>query len=130
METYPLSSVILFVRDIPATARFYQAHFGYLPGSTDEPGWLELRSPDGGANIALHQAAKSQKRGSEIKLAFRVKDVAAFRTRALRQGLKFGVIHEVRGFQFSNAKDPAGNAICISSRAFLKQGTGATPVPA
>jgi hypothetical protein len=51
-----------------------------------------------------------------MKLVFRVRDVAAFRTRALRLGLKFGVIHEVRGFQFANARDPAGNSISISSR--------------
>jgi len=30
--------------------------------------------------------------------------------------LKFGVIHRPDGFGFSNAKDPAGNSISISSR--------------
>jgi predicted enzyme related to lactoylglutathione lyase len=118
METHPLTAIILYVRDIPATARFYQVHFGYQPGPADEPGWLELVSPEGGCTLALHRAAKGQKPGSEIKLVFRVKDVAAFRTRALRNGLKFGVLHEVRGFQFSNARDPAGNSISISSRAY------------
>jgi hypothetical protein len=118
MDTYPLAAVVLYVRDIPKMAQFYQQHFGYEPMPSTEPGWLELKAP-GGATIALHQAAKSQKRGSEIKLAFAVRDVAAFRTRALRLGLRFGVLHEVRGFQFSNAKDPAGNSIAISSRGFL-----------
>jgi predicted enzyme related to lactoylglutathione lyase len=115
MDTYPLTALILYVRDIPKMARFYQLHFGYEAMPGNEPGWLELKAP-GGCTIALHQAAKSQKRGSEIKLVFAVRDVAAFRTRALRLGLKFGVMHEVRGFQFSNAKDPAGNSISISSR--------------
>ena len=117
METYPLTAVILYVRDIPKMAQFYQQHFGYEAMPSTEPGWLELKTPEG-CTIALHQAAKSQKRGSEIKLTFAVRDVAAFRTRALRLGLKFGVMHEVRGFQFSNAKDPAGNSISISSRSF------------
>jgi predicted enzyme related to lactoylglutathione lyase len=118
METYPLNAVILYVRDIPKVAQFYQQHFGYEALPSTEPGWLQLKSPAGGCMINLHQAAKAQKRGSEIKLSFAVRDVAAFRTRALRQGLRFGVLHEVRGFQFSNAKDPAGNSIAISSRSF------------
>jgi len=117
METYPLAAVILYVRDISTVSRFYQQHFGFEAVPSAEPGWQELKAP-GGSTIALHQAAKSQKRGAEIKLVFAVRDVAAFRTRALRLGLKFGVMHEAHGFQFSNARDPAGNSISISSRGF------------
>jgi hypothetical protein len=66
--------------------------------------------------MALHQAAKSQKGGSAIKLVFAVADVDAFvRTKEL-EGLRFGVIHRPDGFEFSNAKDPAGNSISISCR--------------
>jgi hypothetical protein len=95
---------------------FYETHFGYqrLPGT--EAGWLELASPGGGCTIGLHQAAVAQKRGSEIKIVFGVTDVAAFRAKCAANGLKFGVVHNVRGFQFANAKDPAGNSISISSR--------------
>ena len=116
MKAYPLARVILYVRDLPKVAQFYQTHFGFEPLPSASAGWLELGDPAGGCAIALHQAAKSQKRGSEIKLTFAVRDVAAFRTRALRLGLKFGVLLEGPGFQFSNAKDPAGNSISISNR--------------
>ena len=71
METYPLNAVILYVRDIPRVAQFYQQHFGYEALPSTEPGWLQLKSPAGGCMINLHQAAKSQKRGSEIKLELR-----------------------------------------------------------
>ena len=72
MPSLALSRVVLYVRDIPTVAAFYQQHFGLQPLGDGEPGWLELVPPGGGCAIALHC--------------------------------------------FSNAKDPAGNAISISSR--------------
>ena len=116
MEAVAIARIILYVRDIPKVATFYQKHFGLeaLPGA--EVGWLELASRNGGCSIALHQAAVSQKRGSEIKIVFAVKDVRAFKVASAAAGLKFGVVHESAGFDFSNAKDPAGNSIQISSR--------------
>lgn len=115
--TAPLiSRVILYVRDIPKVAAFYQSHFGFEPVPTKEKGWLELCSPAGGSSIALHQASKGQKRGSEIKVVFWVEDVRKFRAEQEAKGLRFGVVHDTGKFQFSNAKDPAGNSISISSR--------------
>ena len=112
----PIARIILYVRDIGKVAAFYEDHFAFiaLPGS--EPGWLELTSPSGGCNIALHQASKAQKRGSEIKIVFGVRNVHEFKMEREARGLKFGVVHDTGDFQFSNAKDPAGNSISISSR--------------
>jgi hypothetical protein len=111
-----IARVILSVRDIPTGAVFYERSFNMkpLPGAMDD--WLELSSPSGGCTIALHQAAKSQKGGSAIKLAFAVADVEAFVRTKEQEELKSGVIHRPDGFEFSNAKDPAGNSISISSR--------------
>jgi predicted enzyme related to lactoylglutathione lyase len=111
-----LSRVVLYVRDIPAVASFYQRFFGLQPLGSPEPGWLELGPPGGGCAIALHQAAVSQKRGSEIKLVFGVADVHAFKAASAAAGLQFGPVHQAPGHAFANAKDPAGNAISISSR--------------
>ena len=116
MPSIALSRVVLYVRDIPAVAAFYQRHFGLQPLGDGEPGWLELAPPGGGCAVALHQAAASQKRGSEIKLVFGVADVPAFKAACAAAGLQFGPVHSAPGFQFANAKDPAGNAISISSR--------------
>jgi predicted enzyme related to lactoylglutathione lyase len=115
-ELLGISRVILYVRDIPKVAAFYQTHFGFKPLPGMEPRWLELASAGGGCSIALHQASRGQKRGSEIKIVFGVKDVRAFKAEREANGLKFGVVHQARGFEFSNAKDPAGNSISISSR--------------
>ena len=115
-ESPQLVRVILYVHDIKKVAAFYQTHFGIMPLPGAEAGWLELGAPGGGCAIALHQASVAQKRGSEIKLVFGVRDVPAFKADREANGLKLGVIHQAKGFQFANAKDPAGNVIQISSR--------------
>jgi len=115
MTATPIARVILYVRDITKVAAFYQTYFGFETVGS-EPGWLELASPGGGCCIALHQAAKSQRRGSEIKIVFWVEDVTKFKAHCEANGLKFGAVHAAPGFQFANGKDPAGNSISISSR--------------
>lgn len=115
--------VILYVRDIPKVAAFYQRFFGMrpLPGVRD--GWIELAGSAGDCAIALHQAAATQKSGAGTKLVFGVADVRAFKRAKEKEGLKCGVLHQVReggGFEFFNAKDPASNSISVSSRGMRK----------
>ena len=116
MHHLSIARVILYVRDVPKVAAFYERFFGMkpLPGAKD--GWLELTCPSGGCAIALHQAAKSQKSGAAMKLVFAVKDVQAFVRESEKEGLHFGAVHSADGFEFANAKDPAGNSISVSSR--------------
>jgi len=116
MDSPRIARVILYVRDIPRVSAFYERFFGMhpLPGASD--GWVELASGSGGCTIALHKAAVTQKSGAAMKLVFGVADVRAFKSEKEKEGLKFGVVHDVGSFQFSNAKDPAGNSIQISSR--------------
>jgi predicted enzyme related to lactoylglutathione lyase len=111
-----VTRVILYVKDIPKVAAFYERFFGLRPLPGDEKGWLELAGPAGGCTIALHQASVAQKTGAAVKIVFGVEDVAGFKAAAERLGLKFGVVHEAGSHSFANAKDPAGNSIQISSR--------------
>ena len=122
MEPLPIARIILYVRDIEKVAAFYQKHFGLkrLPGAED--GWLEIGSPNGACAIALHQAAASQKRASEIKIVFGVEDVRKFKAEREAAGLKFGVVHTSRSHEFCNARDPAGNSIQVSSRGVSSRG--------
>lgn len=117
MRTY-ISRIILYVRDVPGVAAFYQKHFDMTPAGPPEKGWQELCTPGGGCNLALHQAPMaSRDRGrSPAKIAFGVADVHATKKRLGAQGLKFGKVHEFNGFAFANARDPEGNPIQISSR--------------
>jgi hypothetical protein len=112
----PIARVIFYVKNIPKVAEFYRRHFGMTALPSSEKGWLEMTNPAGGCNIALHQAAKSQKSGAAMKIVFRVTDVREFIREREQQGLKFGPLHEAGDFEFANAKDPAGNSIQISSR--------------
>ena len=108
--------VILYVKDIKKVAAFYQRHFDMRQHGVSTVGWLEISSIDGGCTIALHQAAKSQRSGAAVKIIFGVRDIGAFKAKCAIDGLEFGPTHVAEGFEFANAKDPAGNSISISSR--------------
>jgi predicted enzyme related to lactoylglutathione lyase len=112
----PVARIILYVKNIPKVAAFYEKHFGLVPRPGASAGWIELAGPSGGCTIALHQASKGQKSGAAMKIVFAVADVSAFCAMQKRAGLKFGPIHDAGDFAYANAKDPAGNAISISSR--------------
>jgi catechol 2,3-dioxygenase-like lactoylglutathione lyase family enzyme len=114
--TTRIARVILYVRNIPKVAAFYERHFGLQALPSTRKDWLELSSGAGDCTIALHQAAVTQKSGAAVKLVFAVRDVRGFVEKRKADGLKFGVIHQLDGFAFSNAKDPAGNSIQVSSR--------------
>jgi hypothetical protein len=83
-------------------------------------GWLELAGETGSCNLALHQAASSQKSGAAIKIVFSVADVMKFKREREADGLKFGPVHQPGDFEFANTKDPAGNSIQISSRGLTR----------
>lgn len=114
-----LNRIIIYVRDVDISASFYAFFFGFKVLTTPTDRIIELVPASGGAHLLLHKAGKAQKLGQvAVKLVFDVADVPAFRQQAARKGLKFGAIHNADGYEFSNAKDPDGNALQISSRAF------------
>lgn len=99
--------------------QFYGDHFGYLPSTKDGDRIVELVRPDGGVILMLHPAGKGQRNGqSLIKLVFDVRDVEQSRQTLLAQGVKVGPVHQADGYAFANMKDPGGNSVSISSRAF------------
>lgn len=115
----PLGTVILYARNVTKTAAFYSLHFGFKTSGEIVEGLIELHPPEGGAGILVHPAARSLKLGQAgVKLSFHVPDVPAFVRAAADRGLEFGAVHQANGYQFANAKDPDGNSVAISSRAF------------
>jgi predicted enzyme related to lactoylglutathione lyase len=118
-----LNRIMLYVRDVQATCDFYERHFGFTSERHADDRVVELKSANGGAILMAHQAAKSVKTGQvTVKLVFDIKDVESFKERCMAQGLKFGATHRADGYSFANAKDPDGNSISISSRAFAAPG--------
>ena len=118
-----LGRIVLYVHDVETVAEFYARHFGFRIHRAPGDRIVELESPGGsGANIMLHPLGRGRKSGQTVvKLVFDVPDVEAFCARAARRGLAFGAIHKGEGYAFANAKDPAGNSISVSSRAFRRQ---------
>lgn len=117
MPSPKLGTIILYARDMRKTALFYSKHFGLTTSGEVVDGLIELQAPNGGANILIHQAAKSIKLGhAGIKLSFHVQDVESFVADAQRNGLSFGPIHQAQGYCFANTKDPDKNSVSVSSR--------------
>jgi predicted enzyme related to lactoylglutathione lyase len=117
--TAPLGTIIIYARDMKRTALFYSRHFGFETTGEIAEGLIELTAPAGGAGILIHQAAKSVKVGQvTVKLSFHVQDIPEFIAQASSDGLEFGPPHAANGYLFANAKDPDGNSLSISSRAF------------
>ncbi len=116
-----LNRIVIYTRDVEVTARFYERHFGFVRNTDPADRITELRNPQGGIVLLLHKAGKAQKLGQVlVKLVFDVEDVPAFAERRAGAGLVFGPVHRADGYVFANAKDPDGNSIAISSRAFRR----------
>jgi predicted enzyme related to lactoylglutathione lyase len=119
--SYALNRVILYARDVERTVAFYEKYFGFqvlrLPGDR----MVELVAPSSGANIMVHAAAKGVRTGQvTVKLVFDVEDVSGFCEKSAHNGLVFTAEHPADGYSYANAKDPCGNNIQVSSRAFRK----------
>ncbi len=69
----------------------------------------------------VHAAAKGVRTGQvSVKLLFDVEDVPGFCEKSAGNGLIFSAEHPADGYSYANAKDPCGNNIQVSSRAFRK----------
>lgn len=119
-KSLALGRVILYVHDVEAIAEFYSFHFGFDIHEEEGDRIVELVCSGGtGSNIMLHPLGRGRKRGQAlVKLVFDARDVRKFCARAEGNGLVFGPIHNADGYEFANAKDPAGNIISVSSRAY------------
>lgn len=114
-----LSRIMLYVKDVQTTCDFYENHFGFIAERAADDRVVELMPANCGVIIMVHPAAKGVKVGQvTVKLVFDIEDVDGFMKKSLAKGLAFGTIHKAKGYTFANAKDPDGNSISISSRAF------------
>ena len=116
-----LNRLVLYARDVEQTVAFYERHFGFQVLRLAGDRIVELVAVNGGANIMVHAAAKGVKTGQvTVKLVFDVQDVSGFCEKSARTGLVFSAEHPADGYSYANAKDPCGNNIQVSSRAFRK----------
>lgn len=114
-----LDTIIIYARNPSATAAFYCSYFEFQSTGVMEQGLITLSPKTSGASLLIHQAAKSIKLGhAGLKLVFSVEDVEAYKAQCAALGLEFGSTHQAQGYCFANAKDPDGNSVSISSRAY------------
>lgn len=117
--SHPISQVILYTKRMEEMIHFYERHFGYRALRDAADRIVELIHPGGSLTLLLHPAAKGIREGHAcMKLVFDVADVPAFCAEARENGLDFGPIHDAGNYVFANAKDPSGNPISVSGRAF------------
>jgi catechol 2,3-dioxygenase-like lactoylglutathione lyase family enzyme len=122
-ELVVLNRVVIYSKNIQKMADFYVRHFSFVAEPDTDGRMINLFPLKGGATISLHPAAKSQRMGQVlVKLTFDFDDISGFSKKAARGGLKFGAIWKADGYEFANAKDPDGNSISISSKAFSQRG--------
>jgi predicted enzyme related to lactoylglutathione lyase len=113
---------VIYTKKIEQLAEFYAKHFGFSVTFVEGDRIVELTPQASGVAILLHPASARQKEGQAlVKLVFDVEDVSAFCDAASSNGLKFGKIHQAGGYAFANAKDPSGNSVQVSSRAFVRR---------
>lgn len=123
----PLGRLVLYTHRLDALAEFYATHFGFERIDLDGDRIVEMRPPAGGVALLLHPAAKGHREGqSSVKLVFDVADVEAMRARLLARDVDVGPVHQADGYTFANLKDPTGNSVSLSSRAFRPPNAGGT----
>lgn len=116
-----LNRIIFYTAKMDEMIAFYGRHFGYSARQLDGDRIVELVPPQGGTILMLHPAAKGQKAGqSLVKLVFDVPDVPTALRTLQESGVATGPVHTADGYAFANFKDPSGNPVSLSSRAFRR----------
>ena len=114
-----LGRLIIYTKKLEEMVSFYCRHFGFRELRQENDKIVELAPGGSGAHILLYPVSPKRKEAQTlVKLVFDVEDVEAFCLAAENAGLKFGAIHKADGYSFANAKDPSGNSVQVSSRAF------------
>lgn len=114
-----LGRIIIYTKKMEEMIAFYRDHFDYEVVEDEADRITELSPKAHGAHLLLHPAGRGQKQGqSQVKLVFDVPGVDATREHLVQQGVAIGPIHHADGYEFANLKDPSGNSVSLSSRAF------------
>ncbi|WMS44348.1 VOC family protein [Acuticoccus sp. MNP-M23] len=111
--------IVIYTKKMPEMAAFYGNAFGYEAIHRADDRIVELCPPAGGLTLLLHPAGKGQREGQAlVKLVFDTPDVETARDALIARGIEVGPLHDGGGYRFANLKDPSGNSVSLSSRAF------------
>ncbi len=103
--------VMLMVKDIPATVKFYSEGLG-LKVKMSSPGWAELDA--NGTVIALHAAHENGQTGGSPILSFHVEDVYATIAKLEEMGAKLeGRVREPSFGKVAAMRTPDGTILSL-----------------
>jgi predicted enzyme related to lactoylglutathione lyase len=108
-------ALILFVRDVPLVAKFYEEVLALkVEESSPDKKWIKL---DAGAfSIGIHSGGRPNDWRRAPKLVFYSVDVERTRSELKKRGVKIGEIKSSGKLAFCDGKDPEGNPFQISNR--------------
>jgi predicted enzyme related to lactoylglutathione lyase len=127
VTTSRLAHVMIFVKDVPSMARFYEQAFELAPEPSSTPDFVLLGAPNR-ARIALHalpDAFAAHVRDANppafreeacLKACFEVADLDAQRRRILDCGGQAKEPWQWQGTRFCECADPEGNVLQIFER--------------
>jgi catechol 2,3-dioxygenase-like lactoylglutathione lyase family enzyme len=111
-----LNHVIVYVRDVERSLRFYRDRLGFRTIEA-MPGYARLRSPLGGATIALHASpARRPSTGTRpVVLYFEAPDLERLCQRLRRGGVRFEQLPRRMpwGWEHAYLRDPDGHSISL-----------------
>ena len=112
--TVELVEVVLYVRDMDTSIRFYRDILGLAVGD-QSPGWTTFRT--GACVLALHAVERRELGTAEPDPTFLVDDATVERNRLLGAGVEVSEIREpVAGTRVFDARDPDGNRFSLEAR--------------
>lgn len=120
MNAASIGRIILYAQDVDAMVAFYAHHFGFRARTVLGEPITELAPVEGGAMLLIQKSSADHTHGQSIlELVFDVVDVDDFVALAVERGLMFSSVVQAEGYRYARTKDPNGNTISVSSRAFM-----------
>ncbi len=115
-RTFTLNHVIVYVRDLPRSLRFYRDLLGFETIESMS-GYARLRGPGGSATLALHATkdGRSPRGSREVVLYFESRNLRAECRRLARRGVTFDDPPKRRpwGWDHAYLRDPDGHRISL-----------------
>jgi len=111
-----LNHVILYVGRVGPALKFYRDQLGFKVIESME-GYARLKSPTGGATLALHVTKNPRQRteGHPVVLYFETRDLYRVCTRLRTKGVRFDQLPERMpwGWDHAYLRDPDGHPISL-----------------
>jgi predicted enzyme related to lactoylglutathione lyase len=112
---FRINRIILFSKNVPTLAKFYQDVFGLESKGTPEKSWVELSA--GGCSLALHKGTPPPPSRGIPKFVFWCADVGKARESLDKKGVALDKLRTFGDLHLCDGRDPEGNVFQLSNRA-------------